>query len=76
MRNWDPCSHCLSSNCSRLCGAPPLAVLPPLNIELSDGGPCELGPCDPAFDNDDEDEAEPCLPGNNGPTRFKLFSLV
>lgn len=41
IRNWDPCSHCRSNNCSKLCGVFPLAVgvpVPP-SIELSEG-PC------------------------------------
>lgn len=42
MRNCDPCSHCLSSSCSRLCGAPLELDDAPLSIEVSEAGPDEV----------------------------------
>lgn len=43
IRNCEPCSHCRSSSCSRLCGAPLVDELEaPLSIDVNDAGPEEV----------------------------------
>lgn len=53
MRNCDPCSHCRSSSCSRLCGVP-FDDEAPLSIEVSEAGPDEVVV-------DDDDVEDDCL---------------
>jgi hypothetical protein len=50
MRNCDPCSHCRSSSCSRLCGAP--FDEEPLNIDVNDAGPEEVVVDDDVVDDE------------------------
>lgn len=41
IRNCEPCSHCRSSSCSRLCGVLPCAVAVPLPLSMdANDGPC------------------------------------
>lgn len=39
IRNCEPCSHCLSNSCSRLCGMARLPFAPLPNIEAKGLGP-------------------------------------
>lgn len=41
IKNCDPCSHCLSNNCSKLCGIARLPLAPLPNIEAKGLGPVE-----------------------------------
>lgn len=48
MRNCEPCSHCLSNNCSRLCGIARLPLAPLPNIEAKGLGPVGVADVDGA----------------------------